>query len=302
MSDLIEVVQEQEIGESLIHLFELSINGTTIYAYSGLDDGSNPIYFPALNSSDGINEYVALPMEIEGVEWASNGAQARPTLTIANIISFIGNSDETTLGAELESLNITYNEDILGSRLVFRRTLGKYLAAPGDTWTTPVEFPVQSYVLDRIAGENNVTVSFELASPFDVEGIQIPNRVVVGKYCPWKYQGHFLGLGSGCTWPLNSDERFYDINDNLITFPSIWVSGTSYTTGEKVHTNRNNHTKIWQAIRPSVGKHPEDNRAYWVRVDVCGKTLSACKVRFQKNGDTSVVLPFGGFPGTRKFK
>lgn len=257
MSDLIEVVQEQEIGESLIHLFELTINGTTIYAYSGLDDGSNPIYFPALNSSDGINEYVALPMEIEGVEWASNGAQARPTLTIANIISFIGNSDETTLGAELESLNITYNEDILGSRLVFRRTLGKYLAAPGDIWTTPVEFPVQSYVLDRIAGENNVTVSFELASPFDVEGIKIPNRVVVGKYCPWKYKGVRDGVGGGCTWdPANNGNRFYDKDGNTVATESE---------------------------------------------DVCGKTLSACKIRFQ-NGDTSVVLPFGGFPGTRKFK
>lgn len=257
MSDLIDTVQLQEVGEALIHLFELKLtDSVTLFAYSGLDEGTTPLFFP---STDGtaINEYVALPMDIQGVEWNSDGAASRPTLTVANLIAFSRtlSSDETSLGAELESLNIIKNEDILGSRLVFRRTLGKYLANSAlDTPTSPIEFPVQTFVLDRVESENNMIVSFELASPFDVEGVKVPNRVVVGKYCPWKYKGVRDGLGGGCTW--NPSTRFYDVNGN------------------------------------SVATETDD---------VCGKTIGDCKIRFQ-NGDTSIPLPFGGFPGTRKFK
>ena len=41
---------------------------------------------------------------------------------------------------------------------------------------------------------------------------------------------------------------------------------------------------------------------------VCGKTLNSCKIRYQgvdSNGDPVnrlIPLPFGGFPGTRKFQ
>ena len=43
--------------------------------------------------------------------------------------------------------------------------------------------------MDRIATEDRTMVQFELASPFDVDNIKLPNRVVVGKYCSWEYQG-----------------------------------------------------------------------------------------------------------------
>tara|TARA_S200000501_G_scaffold175126_1_gene164761 strand:- start:17757 stop:19424 length:1668 start_codon:yes stop_codon:yes gene_type:complete len=97
---------------------------------------------------------------------------------------------------------------------------------------------------------------------------------------------------------------------------------------------------IWKAIQPhnraadasdgSKINPPGLNSLFWVSADVCGKLLSSCKARYQSRmiGNTSIVtdtsttpnttvqlgwgsvgrfdtkigLPFGGFPGTRKFR
>ena len=78
--------------------------------------------------------------------------------------------------------------------------------------------------------------------------------------------------------------------------------------------------KIWECLvaHNSQGnlansKSPIDtegnttNSRIWKRLDVCGKTINSCKVRFQGSRvdstlDQSVPLPFGGFPGLLKFK
>lgn len=48
--------------------------------------------------------------------------------------------------------------------------------------------------------------------------------------------------------------------------------------------------------------------AYWdandvpvstLAADVCGKSLSSCKLRFPQTGQTAVPMPFGGFPGVQ---
>lgn len=73
-------------------------------------------------------------------------------------------------------------------------------------------------------------------------------------------------------------------------------------------------TKLWKAKRTSVGQTPEFGE-YWEPGDVCSKTLTGCKMRYgfdpisvgtasstgKAKPSTEVVLPFGGFPGSRKF-
>lgn len=60
--------------------------------------------------------------------------------------------------------------------------------------------------------------------------------------------------------------------------------------------------------------NPTAGTLYWKRIDVCGKRLNSCKIRFQGNTsltnpvdidndlDNSKPLPFGGYPGTQKAK
>lgn len=292
MSEIIDTVQLQEVDDSLVDLYELEVRGETIYLYGGLDGGAS------VQFSDGsqLNEYFEFPIELEGIDMSSDGAASRPTLRIANVISLIGlmNNDASEIGNEAAYLGIVKNEDLIGAKITRRRTLGKYLGQAGS----PVEFPKQIFILDRISSENNVVVEFELASPFDVEGVKLPARVVIGKYCPWKYQGASDSPPcGGCTWPKDSRGLYLDINDDPITGHTVYNNGTTYFAQDKVSYNDN----IYRCVRDNVGNQPDKSPAYWVRIDLCGKTISSCKARFQ-NTNTNAPLPFGGFPGSRKFK
>ena len=311
MPDIIDTVQLQEIDDALIELFDITLpNGSTkIYITNGLDNGSDNIYFPETTGGYALKEYIAMPIQIQGIAAASSGAAARPTITTVNIPFLTrtysnngdGTNDETTLLDILEENGIKSNRDLLNSRVVYRRTLFKHTFKAGDTTSAPVEFPSTTFILDRVASEDNLLVAFEVASPIDIEGVKIPNRMVIGRYCPWKYQGVALDGDGGCIWPKNSNGRFYDKNDNSISGFTTYSASTSYSAGDKVKVTTDGHQQIWQARRANSGKYPITNPYYWFRLDVCGKLISSCKVRFQ-NGDQGVALPFGGFPGSRTFK
>lgn len=326
MVDLIDTVQLQEIDDAYVELFDITLpSGTKVYVFDGLDDGTNNIYFPQKTISGGVyplKEYFAIPIEINGVEINGAGVSPRPTLGLANIPALTrsvtnnedGTNDEETLYSILEDEGFTKNEDLLNTRVVYRRTLlsNTYDKDDSDPSSAPVEFPSQTYIVDRVASEDNLIVEFELASPIDVEGVQIPGRVVIGRYCIWRYQGGELNNEGGCNWPLSGNGRFFDEKDDLITRDistiSAWSSTATYDKDDKVKTVTSGHTQIWEATRDvPANKDPADHRSYWKRLDVCSKTLTGCKLRFQGNNanatlNTAISLPFGGFPGSRKFK
>jgi lambda family phage minor tail protein L len=318
MVDLIDTVQELNIDDSFIELFDIELvwydssqfppkQEVTIHLINGLEDGSLNLWMPYDNGTALVwAEYLAVPIEIEGIAISSDGPQGRPTLSVANVASLArsissypsdgdGTDDEVAFSGGstsiydsiLENLNITKNEDIIGSIVTYRKTLRKntYVynsindkyytysdredeASPIDSSTVPnpKEFPEGRFVLDRVAAETSLLVQFELASPFDIQGLKVPNRYVIGKYCPWEYKGAINLDGSfkntarsGCNWnPDGSADRPYVDIENAVTV---------------IQTE-----------------------------DVCGKTLQACKARFHANGNDNTPLPFGGFPGSRKFR
>ena len=340
MTDIIDTVQLQETDDAIIQLFDITLPDAEepIYLFNGMDDGTDNLYFPEKTIDSDTNtyllkEYIAFPLNITGLETKSSGSPSRPTLTMANVPVLTrnignnedGDSDEESILDILENAGISNNEDFLGTTIVVRSTfLSKtYSSTASNPATGPVEFPSQKYVLDRVSAETNITVEFELASPMDIEGVMIPSRNVIGRYCPWRYQGHNLAEEGGCTWPLDSNGRFFDENDNIITktassIPTYddSVSNVTRSLGYRtktVDTSNNNYTQIWEAIRAvpaesSAGQYdPRKNRAYWKRLDVCSKTLNGCKIRFQGNNsslslNTSFPLPFGGFPGSKQFR
>lgn len=294
MTELIDVVQLQEVGDALVDLFEIEVRGEILYLYGGLDGTGAVVKFA--DDTGTLQDYFEFPIEVEGLDWTSDGAAARPTLRIANVLSLVGLMNDNGSGIyDADFLGIIKNEDLLGSKVTRRRTMVKHL----DTVGTPIEFPRQIFILDRVAAENNIVVEFELASPFDVEGVKLPSRIVVGKYCPWKYQGATDDTPKGaCTWPQASRGLFLDVNDNVITGWVAWPTGDPYVVDDKVkHGNF-----IYECIRAHTGKEPVKHPAYWKRIDLCGKTIASCKARFQNTGNTEIPLPFGGFPGSRKFK
>ncbi len=127
--------------------------------------------------------YQPLPMESEGWEYRASGTLPRPTLRISNIGSYIGN------------LARAY-DDLIGAKLIRRRTLVKYLDDQ-PTADPLAEFQPDIYFVQRKSAENNEVIEFELASVFDLEGKKIPKRRMIASVCMWQYRSAECGYTGG---------------------------------------------------------------------------------------------------------
>lgn len=200
-NNIVTDLQSQTIGSGYLEFYEVEIPGSNIggsnvdklYFHPGSDGTfSDLTWYSLINEQDfGSTDsskytaiaYSALPIQAEGFEVRGTGTLPRPTITMANI-----NQYWTTY--------LTNYDDLIGAKVIRRRTLEKYLNV-----NPPVEFPRDVYYVERKVKESADIVEFELASAFDVEGIQLPRRVLVAAKCAWKYKDTDQG---GCDWPVDS--------------------------------------------------------------------------------------------------
>jgi len=191
MTDLIvKDLQKQDPGSELIELFELELDSsTTVYFHSGVEEDLSTVQFR--DDSGTLRTYTAIPLQAQGFKNDPSGTSARPTISFANVSNTFKNS-------------ITDYENLLGAKLTRRTTLEKYLNS-----NPPVEFPRQIYIFDRIAAHTKTVISFECATPYDLQGITVPKRQVIANGCPWIYQGADYTLNEyekvgACTWNRES--------------------------------------------------------------------------------------------------
>jgi len=282
MTELIEVVQKQDIDSSLVHLFELTISEDTIlyfhpdYDISNTTEGEKGyIYFRDRTDPSIIRNYVPFPISMSGSDFQADGAINRPTLTVANVTS-----------AFSDALGEFKNDDLVGQTITKRTTLYKYLYGQSGDASPSIEFPVQKYIIDRIESETPVSITFELAPPFDLSGIKLPGRMVLGKYCSWQYQGNDISSCGGCRWNKDSKialpapgdtvlefKAYFTENDEpivdatLFTTTTTWQTSHDYLKGDLVKRD----SKIWIAIEDhtssssSTGFYNEDyiTNGYW---------------------------------------
>ena len=298
MSELIEAVQLQEPGSELVELYELTVNNTILYFHAGLEEDLTEVQFRDRTSPYTARTYIAFPIMMDGVDLSADGAINRPTLTVANV----ANTFSSAIG-DIKA------EDLVGERLTKRTTLKKYLVGESGDTSPSVEFPIRKFILDRISGENNTAVTYELAAPYDLSGITLPNRKVVGKYCSWQYQGYGLSQKGGCIWSKDSVVSYSDGSGGVNTHKAYFTeddepivpagstmtgwtvgqyktyvaynAGTEYDPEDYVEYDDGNQTTVWKCISTSTGNTPGLNSSYWSKGDICGKKLSSCKCRFQ---------------------
>lgn len=267
MSELIQAVQLQDPGSALVELFELKVTPTvSVYFHPGLEKDLSTVSFRDKQDPYTVRDYVALPIEIEGLEKNGEGPSPRPTITIANVLA--------TFSSSLGGLA---NDDLVGKTIVRRLTLKKYLVGEVGDASPPIEFPTEKFIIDRVAEETKTSVTFELASSFDLEGIQIPSRTVVGKYCSWIYQGAGTGRG-GCNWKSDSTIRigtteykaYFTIDDEPIVLesdlvaasPGAWSNSTNYTPDTLVlHNNL-----YWRCDYSNSNSEPSSSNLNWTIV------------------------------------
>ena len=205
---IIKDVQSLAISSEIVEVYELQVSQdpdqyiyfTNMY-YD--DTTSTKIKIRDREGGNTIREYHVIPASLTGLEFKSGGPLPQPKLKIANVLR---TADNTSLAGVLGTAKY---EDILGFKFYRRRTLKKYLYNVDTSSDPAVEFTSDMYYLDRIDNENPREVTFTLVSPFDLSGVTLPRRTIIGNMCPWEYQGAGDHLNNwekkgGCTWNAES--------------------------------------------------------------------------------------------------
>lgn len=192
-------IQKLDPG-AIVELFVLdttTIPGCTdiYYFHAGTNDVSTDIVWQG-------HTYQRFPITASEFEMTSKGTLPRPTLTVANVTGFI-------------SAAVLAHEDLIGAKVSRHRTFARYLDNQPDA-DPDAEFPVDDFRIERKTQENKVSVTFELSSELDFQGVQIPARPITTTYCQWMYRG------AECSY---TGDAYFDVNDNEITDPTKDVCG-----------------------------------------------------------------------------
>lgn len=208
-------VNKQRTDSELVELF--IINDAYFTSFN------QQVTFRDYESPYTVRTYLPVPMEITGVEQKSEGAYARPRLVIANVLDTFK-----------DAIGISAN-DLIGKKVTRRKTLFKNLSS-GSGSSPPIEAPIQTYVIDRKEGENPISITFELASPFDLAGINIPSRYIIPNTCSWVYQGAASDATydrvGGCTWRIASDNNNFPVY--LDSRNNLFITGISPPTHNQI--------------------------------------------------------------------
>lgn len=184
---------KQGYYDTIVELYELDltplgITGTQKYYFTnGVDPtaSSRKLRWRGDDKTSGFSivDYEPLPIVATGFEKTTKGQIPTPELTVSNIFG--------TLSEAIEDL-----DDLIGAKLIRRRTFFKHLTNQSDVDYTEF-FPNDVFYIERKTNENNLSVTFALASPLDLEGLQLPKRIVTQNYCVWKYRGTECGYNGG---------------------------------------------------------------------------------------------------------
>lgn len=139
-------------------------------------------------------KYNPIACEIDGIQYTSEGAAARPKLRISDVTE-----DPDNPGSLLISNMIRLYDGLEGATLTIKKTLRTFLAdgdTPDSTAYLVMDICMISHRSQDIPG---VGVEFELTNPIDFVNEILPGRRAIPK-CPWRYRGTECGYtGSGYT-------------------------------------------------------------------------------------------------------
>lgn len=187
----LEIDVQQGWHDAIIEMFDIDLEPIT-------GDANDKFYFTNQLKPDDTkiewkgNLYEPLPILSSGYEKNTTGQIAQPSLTVANIMG--------TFTQVIDSL-----DDLVGAKVIRRRTLGKYLDGEAEADPTQ-EFPIDIFYIERKATENALSITWQLSSILDLEGLQIPRRVITQNYCFWKYRSSECGYTGAPVFNADNSE------------------------------------------------------------------------------------------------
>lgn len=316
---------------AVLEFFDIIIPGdvqTILRIHGGVkvnDESGSPILQSIVWKG---NQYYPMAMEGSGFETTSNHRLPRPKIRVSNMYY--------SVSMMLNDYNNLKNAKVIRTK-VFLKFIddANFSPPPGETeGKNPFGQPDpdaiisrDEYIISQKTAENKKFVEFELNSPLDLENADTLKRIIVGRYCSWKYRG--LGCGySGEPICKGNNDPFDAETVNYAGFSLPegdlrWIKGTSYTEGSIVFTEDTReiisgdiegepqYRRIYYVAKKYVVStiSPGDDPEHWDQ-DACSKTIDGCKKRFyyqqpSEGGESAdpkdEPLPFGGFPGTDNF-
>ena len=202
------------------------------------------------------NIYDALPIISAGYELNTTGQIAQPTLTVANIFG--------TFTEIIDSY-----DDLVGAKITRRRTFAKYL--DGEPLAdTLQEFPVDVFYIERKTQETALTITWQLGSVMDLEGLQLPRRVITQNHCLWRYRSSECGYVGA---PV------FNVNDQLISTTGQSAQAIAVINGYALNEQRYNEKTSASNVR---------NAALATQSASCA-LYSVLEARYDSNNRVSVA-------------
>lgn len=283
------VLDATEIGGDLLFFYPgFTIEGMTdlpvdnelnvdVDAVDGWSYGFAPLTWQGI-------QYTSIPMEARGFEFKGEGSPPRPSLIFGNV-------------AGMFSGLVLAFDDLIGARLIRKRTFARYL--DGQPGADPTQaLPDDIFYFERKVTENKFAIEFELGTSMDIDDTALPARMINANLCSWIYRGE------GCGYVGEPKADVFDMPPGVTLSPrGQWSADAVYHVGDYVWrtTPRGHRRYAWcffdnaGAGVTGIGASPA-NGTFW-KADECSKRLRGCEHRF---GTVNLGLPFGGFPSTTR--
>tara|TARA_Y100001938_G_scaffold145373_1_gene221878 strand:- start:899 stop:2200 length:1302 start_codon:yes stop_codon:yes gene_type:complete len=200
--DISKIAQEKNINLSA----DAEEKNIDFLSFKGVDKGilrfhNNIKVFNSYIVWQGKTYYPA-PISASGFETTTKGTLPQPTLSITS------QTETGQDGVALLRYEIRKMGDIIGAKVTRRRTFAKFLDAVNfgtkaqakvgrETNILPEGFepdpfaylPSDIYFVERKQNENKTTISYQLSSILDLEGVKLPKRRILADKCSFQYRG-----------------------------------------------------------------------------------------------------------------
>jgi lambda family phage minor tail protein L len=294
----IEAVQAVSFAfapSALLSLYELdsryiSANGALYRWHAGVNGNYRPIIFNGL-------EYDAFPIEVTDMAIEGSGGLPRPKLKASNVEGFI-------------SQFLLTQDGLVGAKFIRRRVYARFIDNAnwtlGNPYGTPdptAAYEDEIFYVNRLIEENPENVQIELVTPFELDNVKLPNRLMLATICSFKYREAESCGYSGV--PLS--DRFGKLFTTAapdgygytLTAKGAWSAATTYQVGDWVTITSQNDFTYGETLvyvcsmANTVGSsnNPQFNAERWI-ADACPRSILGCKTHYPTG-----ALPFGGFPG-----
>lgn len=175
---ILEDVQSLTPG-NLITLYEIDATaiGGDVERFHGHTD--DVIYWQG-------NKYYPWAIEAQNFERTGDGQQPLPELSVGNI--GLDDNGEPISGV-ITALCLAL-DDLIGAKVVRRRTFAKYLDVDNFDGDNPSadpneHLPDETWIVSRRKNETPDVVTFELTTPLQFDEARLPARQVIANLCWW---------------------------------------------------------------------------------------------------------------------